>query len=190
LPGRWGAHLSIAFWVEEQVDGRLRLAQFRQGRHVTTRAVTIQAEPGQIWPWLTQMGYKRGGLYSHDWLDRLFKILDRPSAKQVRPEFQQLAVGDVIPMGSGPSWPVTTLEPEHALALEPVAGQVPWCFGLYPVNQRVTRLVSRVRLGVGWAPLLRLLAPAVDLLWWLMERKMLLGIKHRAGSLAASRPTR
>jgi hypothetical protein len=156
---------------------------------VTTRAVTIRASPAQIWPWLAQLGYQRGGLYSYDRLDRLFGILDRPSAAQVLPQFQRLAVGDVIPMGSGPSWPVTVLEPEQALVVEPVAGQVSWCFGLYPVDAQATRLVSRVRVGLGWGPLLRLLAPAVDLPWLVMERKMLVGIKLRAESLAASRPT-
>jgi hypothetical protein len=34
------------------------------------------------------MGYQRGGLYSYDWLDRLFGFLDRPSATRILPEFQ------------------------------------------------------------------------------------------------------
>jgi len=58
--------------------------------------VTVDARPEHIWPWLVQMGYQRGGLYSYDWLDRLFGFLDRPSANRVLPEFQHLAVGDTI----------------------------------------------------------------------------------------------
>ena len=45
-----------------------------------TMAVIVNAPPEHIWPWLVQMGYQRGGLYSYDWLDRLFGFLDRPSA--------------------------------------------------------------------------------------------------------------
>ena len=30
------------------------------------------ARPEHVWPWLLQLGYRRGGLYSYDWLDRLF----------------------------------------------------------------------------------------------------------------------
>jgi hypothetical protein len=45
-----------------------------------TMAVIVNARPEHIWPWLVQMGYQRGGLYSYDWLDRLFGFLDRPSA--------------------------------------------------------------------------------------------------------------
>ena len=62
-----------------------------------TMAVTVNARPEHIWPWLVQIGYQRGGLYSYDWLDRLFGYLDRPSATCILPEFQHLAVGDTIP---------------------------------------------------------------------------------------------
>src|SRR5579863_5222681 len=65
---------------------------------VYTMAATVNARPEHIWPWLVQMGYQRGGLYSYDWLDRLFGILDRPSADRIIPEFQHLQVGDVIPL--------------------------------------------------------------------------------------------
>jgi hypothetical protein len=76
-----------------------------------TMAVIVNARPEHIWPWLVQMGYQRGGLYSYDWLDRLFGYLDRPSATRILPEFQHLAVGDAIPLGWGPSWPVAAIEP-------------------------------------------------------------------------------
>ena len=66
-----------------------------------TTAVTVNAAPEHIWPWLVQIGYQRGGLYSYDWLDRLFGYLDRPSATSILPEFQHLAVGDAIPVGHG-----------------------------------------------------------------------------------------
>ena len=52
---------------------------------VDTAALTVNAPPGDIWPWLVQMGQGRGGLYSYDWLDRLFGFLDRPSATRILP---------------------------------------------------------------------------------------------------------
>ena len=69
-----------------------------------TMAVIVNAPPEYVWPWLVQIGYQRGGLYSYDWLDRLFGYLDRPSATSILREFQHLAVGDHIPLGRGPSW--------------------------------------------------------------------------------------
>src|SRR5438477_12995456 len=108
--------------------------EIQQPLYATTRAVTIKAQPADIWPWLVQMGYQRGGLYSYDWLDRLFGILDRPSATRILPEFQHLAVGDAIPLGWGPSWPVAAIEPDHALVLDMRnMGGIDWVwqFGLY-----------------------------------------------------------
>ena len=115
--------------------------------HVTTRAVTIKARPAEIWPWLVQMGYQRGGMYTYDWIDRLFGILDRPSADRILPEFQHLEVGDVIPMGSGPSWPVKAIEPNWSLLLDIRAPgmQYTWSYGLYELDEEHTRLVLRIR---------------------------------------------
>jgi hypothetical protein len=52
---------------------------------MSMQSVTVNALPEDIWPWLVQMGYQRGGLYSYDRLDRLFGFLDRPSATRILP---------------------------------------------------------------------------------------------------------
>src|SRR6476661_7211352 len=85
--------------------------------YAATLAVTINATPADVWPWLVQLGYRRGGLYSYDWLHRLFGYLDRPSADQILPEFQHLAVGDEIPIGRGGGFPVTAIEPGRELVM-------------------------------------------------------------------------
>jgi hypothetical protein len=154
-----------------------------------TTAITINARPEHIWPWLVQMGYQRGGLYSYDWLDRLFGYLDRPSATRILPEFQHLAVGDAIPLGRGPSWPVAAIEPCRALVLDMrnMGGfDWVWQFGLYPLDEKRTRLVSRscVRTQPVWA---RLFTYVIEPAGFLMTRRMLLGIKQRAEGLASAR---
>ncbi len=150
-----------------------------------TNSVLVNARPEHIWPWLAQMGYQRGGLYSYDWLDRLFGYLDRPSATCILPEFQHLAVGDRIPLGHGPSWPVATAEPNRALVLDMRnLGGIDWVwqFGLYAVDEQRTRLVSRssVRARTIWA---RLFTYAIEPSGFLMTRRMLLGLKERAEAL-------
>jgi len=151
-------------------------------------AVIVNAAPEHIWPWLVQIGYKRGGLYSYDWLDRLFAYLDRPSASRILPEFQNLAVGDEIPVGRGPSWPVATIEPNRALVLDMrnLGGfDWVWQFGLYAVDENRTQLVSRscVRTRSVWA---RLATYAIEPAGFLMTRRMLLGLKQRAEALRAA----
>jgi hypothetical protein len=155
-----------------------------------TMSVIVDAPAENIWPWLVQIGYQRGGLYSYDWLDRLFGYLDRPSARHILPMFQHLAVGDVIPVGRGPSWPVAIVEPSRALVLDMrnIGGfDWVWQFGLYAVDDKRTRLVSRsrVRTKIVWA---RLLTYAIEPAGFLMTRRMLLGIKQRAEALRSSVP--
>lgn len=152
--------------------------------YVTTLAVTIHASPAEIWPWLVQMGYRRGGLYSYDWLDRAFGYLDAPSADEILPQFQQLRVGDAIPLGRGPDWPVVEVERERALVLEPVAGVVTWAFMIVPMPDDVSRLLTRVRFRLSPRLKDRLTLLAIDPTAFVMTRKMLLGIKRRAEALA------
>jgi hypothetical protein len=155
-------------------------------------AVIVDAPPEDIWPWLVQMGYQRGGLYSYDWLDRVFGFLDRPSATRILPEFQQLAVGDEIPLGQGPSWPVAVIEPCRALVLDMRnMGGIDWVwqFGLYAVDERRTQLVSRsrVRARSVWT---RLLTYAIEPAGFVMTRRMLLGLQQRAETRRARASTR
>lgn len=154
-----------------------------------TMAVTIHAAPEDIWPWLVQIGYQRGGLYSYDWLDRLFGYLDGPSATRILPEYQDLKAGDRIPLGRGPSWPVAMVDPHRALVLD-MRGlngiDWVWQFGLYPIDGARTRLVSRSRVGAR-TPGARLLTYAIEPPGFIMTRRMLLGIKQRAETLRIAR---
>jgi hypothetical protein len=147
-----------------------------------TLAATVDARPEDVWPWLVQMGYRRGGLYSYDWLDRLFGYLDRPSAVAILPEFQRLNVGDEIPMGRGSGFPVQAITPRQSLVLAGAGVDFAWVwqFGLYPIDGGRTRLISRnavrVPTTVGTWLFMRAIEPAA----FVMTRKMLLGIKRRA----------
>ena len=179
--GRWGA--TVADLIREMPGD----AAVGDPGYSATLAITIHARPEHIWPWLVQLGYKRGGLYSYDWLDRLFGYLDRPSAVSILPQFQQLAVGDQIPIGRGGGFPVTAIEPYRALVLSGNDDGFAWAwqFGLYPLDETQTRLVSRNRVRVppslgSWL-FMRVIEPAA----FLMTRRMLLGLRRRAETLAA-----
>ena len=180
---RWGADASD---LSRTMAGDSLLAA---PTYSGTMAVNVNAPPEDVWPWLVQIGYQRGGLYSYDWLDRLFGYLDRPSASRILPEFQQLAVGDRIPLGRGPSWPVAVIEPCRALVLDMrnMDGiDWVWQFGLYPIDGTRTRLVSRSRVRARTVPA-RVLTYAIEPAGFLMTRRMLIGIKDRAEALGAAR---
>ena len=108
---RWGA-------TDEEVTGAYPGAELvPHGLRAATMAVTIDAPPDQVWPWLVQLGGDRGGWYSWDRLDNG----GRPSATEVHPEWQNLAVGDYVKYWTrkGPvdAWQVAALEPNRFLGL-------------------------------------------------------------------------
>ena len=153
-----------------------------QAPFLFTRAVTIKAKPDKIWPWMVQIGYQRGGLYSYDWIDRLIGVLDRPSADRVLLEFQGLKPGDRIPMGLGPGWPVAALDPGRSMLLDirQPGVQVSWFWSLVPLNEMATRLILRVRGNMELKPAMALSLPVMYVGEFAMVRKMLTGIKQRA----------
>jgi hypothetical protein len=155
---------------------------------VTTRAITIDAPPAAIWPWLVQMGSGRGGAYTYDWIENLFG-LNMHSADEILPQYQDLKVGDELLMGAGgPVMRVEVLDKERALTIRISDMSWVWIFALAPENGS-TRLISRNRIATAALP------PVRRLFYMLfmepgslvMERKMLLGIKQRAERLAQDR---
>lgn len=159
-----------------------------------TKGLTIDAPPEAVWPWLIQIGDHRAGFYSYDWVERLLfpgtvhRVEGQHSATRVHPELQDLRVGDAINTGS--FWhvtigsPVTVLKPNRAL----VAGT--WAFILDPMPGGRTRLLVRDR-DSGFLALLvprRFVLPRAilgvvdylvgDPLHFLMERRMMLGLKE------------
>ena len=151
---------------------------------VSTRAVTIDAPPSAIWPWLVQMGSGRGGAYTYDWIENLLG-LHMHSARQILPQFQDLKVGDELPLGPGrPVMRVEVCDPERILTLRFADGNWVWIFALVAEHGR-TRLISRNRIATPGAALpvrvFNMLVMEPGSL--VMERKMLLGIKQRAENL-------
>lgn len=160
-------------------------------RRASTRAVTIDAPPGAVWPWLVQIGHARGGLYSYDWLENLVGC-DLHSAEEILDDHQVLRPGDAVRMGPEgyPAFAVAEVDAPHHLVLvstDPRNGRptfdgeqpvgTTWQWVLDPAGAG-TRLVSRQRLTYpsGQTAMWSVVQPIA----FVMERKMLLGIKERA----------
>src|SRR5689334_13523945 len=151
---------------------------------VATRAITIDAPPSAVWPWIAQMGpAPRGGAYTYDWIENLLG-LDMHSVDRVLPEYQHPQIGDGFGYGAN-QMSFAIVEPDHVLATRSADGNWVWTFVLVQRDGR-TRLISRNRFRlprlkdkVGMIPM----EPAS----LVMERKMLRGIKERAERLAAQR---
>ncbi|WP_406832074.1 hypothetical protein ABEG17_04390 [Pedococcus sp. KACC 23699] len=169
-----------------------------EARVQTDHAITIEAPPAAVWPWLVQMGWGRGAWYTARWVDRLLFPENGPSADRILPELQDICVGMFIPDGppeTKTGLHVVEIQPERALVLRSNS-HLPmnwrdratldwtWVFVLTPVDDgQRTRYHFRSRwvtdpwwftLG-GWLGIV----PAD----FLMSRDHLRGVKRRAEEL-------
>jgi pimeloyl-ACP methyl ester carboxylesterase len=128
----------------------------------STHAITIDAPPTQVWPWIAQMGAGRAGWYSWDAIDNGAS----PSARSIRPGLQTVVPGDIMPAvpGATDAFVVTTVDPPRALVLTvPDAhggSAVAWEHLLEPVSGGRTRLLVRGRASSHWLDLARAQPPA------------------------------
>lgn len=187
---RWGA-------TDEEVESRYPGEELiAEGERSGTMAVTIDAPPSKVWPWLLQMGYGRGGWYSWDHLDNW----GAESAQELHPEWQQVRVGDRLPSMPDEAawWEVAALEPERFLGLrasmslagrpfEPAEGRPRfytdslWAFQLKELPEGRTRLVvsgywSMRPRWAKWFTNFLLLEPA----HWVMQTRQFANLKRLA----------
>jgi hypothetical protein len=163
-------------------------------RFVQQLAVTIEATPAEIWPWIVQLGEPpRAGYYSFTFIEKLVG-LDVVNREEILPEFQHLRVGEAIDKNG--TMVVQAVEPERYLVLGPPASvedvQATWTFFLHPVDARSTRFITRCR--AQW-DLKATLSNAGPFVWattaliepgaFIMSWKMLRTIKELAEKRAA-----
>lgn len=139
----------------------------------STRAITVNAPVEEVWSWLAQIRQDRGGFYSYGWLENLSGARIR-SADRIHPEWQHREVGDVVRIHPVIGPKVEAFEPGRAIVLEKWGAYI-----VEPAGEKRTRLIARSRAprgsgGMFYHPLLG------ELPHFVMERKMLKGIKERA----------
>lgn len=160
-----------------------------------THAITINAPIDRVWPWIAQIGQGRGGFYSYEAIENALG-LDIHNADRILPEFQNPQVGEPLPFAQDFGVPYAIVDAPHALVVHGdtrtggVVGPqlrpgdflaVSWGWYLEAIDAHTTRLVERWRAAYGPG----LLNTVMYRLFmepgaFIMERKMLLGIKARA----------
>jgi hypothetical protein len=149
---------------------------------VMDRAFTLPAPPEVVWPWLVQLGKRRAGWYLPRSVERWIPA-SRRALRRLDPQWQGLAVGNVIPDWGGreETFTVALLDPPHALVHTSRRGRtdVSWALVLTDHGATSSRLHLRLRLGpVAHPRLVGTLGEAVD---WLTVRGLAGGLAERVG---------
>jgi hypothetical protein len=156
-----------------------------------THAITIDAPIGAVWQWLVQIGQGRGGLYSYDGLENLVGC-DMHSAEEIVPELQDLKPGDQVRLHPQmPPLEVVRVDDCRVIILRGGSEgdvKVSWTFFLCDIDETTTRFVIRWRSDFGPTPSQKLgYGPLLmEPISFVMERKLMLGLKQRAEADAES----
>ncbi|MFC2036029.1 hypothetical protein ACFLUJ_07935 [Chloroflexota bacterium] len=161
-------------------------------------AITINATPADVWPWIVQLGQNKGGFYSYELLENIVgsKI---HNADNIVPEFQNTVIGDKVAMTpKAAPYIVATIESGQAFVLqlrvnlqtqESVDNTQPlpnkyqdssWVFFLGETSEGTTRLISRSRNDWNQSKTNTFIYSMFGVISQAMDRKMLKGIKKRA----------
>jgi hypothetical protein len=148
-----------------------------------TRAITIDASPERVWPWIVQMGYRRAGFYTYALLDNA----GYESADRILPQYQDPQAGDWMPMSGKvnetTAFKVKAFEPNQWLVwAKPDSA---WSWKLVPLEGDRTRLITRLKQRYAWESPASAISALVLLEFgdFAMIRRVLKGIKARAENL-------
>lgn len=149
-----------------------------------TRAITIDAPPALVWPWIVQMGYRRAGFYTYALLDNA----GYESASEILQEYQHPRVGDRMPMARVVNETTAFNVREFQTASTLLWGKPDstWAWKLVALPGGGTRLITRLKQRYQWESPGMALFTLVLLEFgdFPMMRRVLRGIKDRAERLA------
>ena len=145
-----------------------------------TNAITIDAPPEKVWPWIIQIGENRGGYYSYTWIENAMSgEKSYTNASTVHPEFQNPPIGETLISGMLELQEVQQGQYMLAGSFDEEFGWT-WVWSISPAGEGQTRLVIRNHVqpftGAGNPAMTFFL----DVGGFAMEQRMMQGIKLRA----------
>ena len=131
------------------------------------------------------MGINRAGWYSYDILDNL----GRHSAETILPEHQTINIDDLIAMrpDGKQGLNVKDYKQNEWILWWSKEGTTSWAWGIYPLTENQSRLVTRVRVKYHWFSFDMLFNIIIEFFDIIMMRKCMLGIKQRAERMTSAK---
>ncbi len=192
----WGVEADVA---ERELPGDTLVPAPRWS---WTHGVEIEAPPGEVWPWIAQLGADRGGFYSYQWLENIVGC-HLQNAESIHTDWAIKEGDSLVLHPTMPPLRVAAIEQGrwfvvHAAADAAVraAGtpwaEASWLFLVEPIGEGRSRLISRYRCTtsddlagrIAFGPAL------IEPIGFAMDRRMLLGVKARVEEKRKRRPLR
>ncbi len=161
-----------------------------ESRWTYTHAITIEAPRSAVWPWLMQIGQRRGGFYSYQGLENLAGCRIT-NTDRVADKFFTLKPGELVYLHPDmPPLTVAAIRRGYWIVLRNTGDltgndhevQVTWAFYLQRISEYQTRLLVRGRSNYpdGFATRIQYGPTLVEPIGFVMSKKMMKGIKARA----------
>jgi hypothetical protein len=182
---RWG---TVATEATDPLPGD---ALVPEPKWTYTLGVTVDAPAEDVWPWIAQVGQRRGGFYTYQTLENMAgcKITN---TTEILPEHQHPTVGGEIYLHpTAPPMRIEIVDPPNALVLFGSPGDVgeedswgvsTWQFAVNPGPDGSSRLLTRGRSDYSsdWRSRLFFGRFPIEVITYVMSRKMMLEIKRLA----------
>jgi hypothetical protein len=156
-----------------------------------TLGIAVDASPEAVWPWIAQIGQRRGGFYTYETLENIAgcKITN---TTEILPDHQHPTVDeDIYLHPTAPPMRIAIVDPPNALVLfgspagigsEGSGGIPTWQFAVNPGPNGGSRLLTRGRYDYtpDWKSRLAHGRFPIEVITFVMSRKMMLEIKRLA----------
>lgn len=173
---------AITTWGATKQEATMRMLGDNNAQTIiSTRAITINTFKTNTWKWLNQLGADRNGFYSYQFIEEAlgYKTKKHSTITNTTPN---LTPNDII-RGSIDetsslipyNFPVLALKPEQAFALDNWGS-----FEVIELNPNTTRLIIRTQEPIANNLLDKIKSYITTPFHYLMERRLLLGLKTRA----------
>ena len=156
-----------------------------------THGIEIGAPIEEVWPWIAQIGADKGGFYSYQWIENMVGCGIR-NAETIHREWEVRKGDGMVLHPRMPKLPVAAVErgrwfvvhgapDQHAKSEGRPWASVSWLFHLEPLPNGNTRFISRFRSDSSdeWRTLLQYGPYLTESVGFVMDRRMLLGVKER-----------
>jgi hypothetical protein len=155
----------------------------------TDAEVGLDAPPEAVWPWIAQIGDTRGGFYSYTFIENRVGAITGAgdyqvtyvNADRIHPEWQAPQPGDSIIQGM---LKIREVKPGQYMLADSTASDAFYWLWLWQVQPagagQQTRLLVRFGIGLPGEDSNPVMTLVLDIGGFMMEQRMLQGIKLRA----------